>query len=132
MRRLRTRRRLARQRNVVVALYVSALSLLGIHSVFHVSEWLWYPPYDALTWLYGSSDVGRFVHAVTEIVVVSGLVTALWTVVVQRPARRTDEYVADAEKRVMLLLATELPIDALREAFAADRDELPDVKNSEH
>lgn len=132
LRRLRSLRRLARLRTTYVVVSLAALSLLALHTAFHLTEWRWWPPPDVLQALFGAHDVGRVFHAATEVIVILALLAGLWTVVVERPARWTDEYVADAEKGVMLLLATELPIDALREAFAADRDELSGVKDPEH
>ena len=75
---MRPLRRLARQRYVVVVL-VAALSLLGLHSAFHVWEWLWWPPPSILEALYGHHEVGRGFHAVTEAVVVVALAAGLWT-----------------------------------------------------
>jgi hypothetical protein len=52
--------------------------LFAVHVVYHVWQWLAWPPPDALAWLYGPSELGRVVHAVTEAIVALALVIALW------------------------------------------------------
>ena len=60
-----------------VVLFV-ALALFLVHGLFHLWEWLWWPPPRALEALYGPSELGRVVHAVTEAIIALALVVALW------------------------------------------------------
>jgi len=79
-------------RHAVRTLLVVALSLFGLHAIYHVWQWLAWPPPDALESLYGPSDVGRVVHAVTEAIVVLALLTGL---IVQGGRRCRPGYSSD-------------------------------------
>ena len=65
------------KRVLSIGLFSTAISLFAVHGLFHLWEWLWWPPPDALQVLYGSSEAGRLVHAVTEAIVVLALVLGL-------------------------------------------------------
>jgi hypothetical protein len=80
--------------NIKRLLALNALVLLGLHAAYHLEEWLWWPP-DVLGSLYGPSDVGRALHAVTEAIVVLALVAC----VVERPLNnRTARSAEPSEK----------------------------------
>ena len=61
----------------VLAIHTGSLSLLVVHALYHLWQWLAWPPPAALEALYGPSDVGRVIHAVTEAIVVLGLFLGL-------------------------------------------------------
>lgn len=68
------RRRMPRVRLALVAL---ALGLFGLHGLYHLWQWLAWPPPDVLEVLYGHSEVGRYIHVLTEAIVALALFLAL-------------------------------------------------------
>ena len=60
-----------------VGLFSTALGLFAVHGLFHLWEWLWWPPPDALSALYGATDAGRLAHAVTEAIIALALFLGL-------------------------------------------------------
>ena len=48
-----------------IVLVGAALAVFSLHALFHLWEWLAWPPPDALQALYGPSELGRVVHAAT-------------------------------------------------------------------
>ena len=61
-----------------IGLFSTAIGLFAVHGLFHLWEWLWWPPPDALSALYGATDVGRLAHAVTEVIIALALFLGLW------------------------------------------------------
>ena len=68
----------ARSRRLSVGLFSTAIALFAVHGLFHLWEWLWWPPPDALSALYGATEAGRLVHAATEAIIALALVLGLW------------------------------------------------------
>ena len=64
--------------NTRLILFGIAFALFLVHGLFHLWEWLWWPPPHALQALYGPSELGRVVHAVTEALIALALVVAFW------------------------------------------------------
>lgn len=58
--------------------FLVALVLFAVHGLFHLWEWIAWPPPDALQALYGASEAGRYVHAVTEAIIALALFLGLW------------------------------------------------------
>ena len=58
-------------------LFSLAISLFAVHGLFHLWEWLWWPPPDALRALYGATEAGRLVHAATEAIIALALFVGL-------------------------------------------------------
>ena len=54
-----------------------AIVAFAIHVTFHAWEWLAWPPPAVLQALYGPSELGRVIHAVTEAIIALALVLAL-------------------------------------------------------
>ena len=77
--RVRARPHVERLGRVLIAFYGTALGLFALHGLFHVWEWLWWPPPDVLQALYGPSELGRYIHAVTEAIIALALVLGLRT-----------------------------------------------------
>ena len=75
--RVRARPHVERHWRGLIAFYGAALGLFALHGLFHLWEWLAWPPPDALQALYGPSDLGRVVHTVTEAIIALALVLAL-------------------------------------------------------
>ena len=59
-------------------LFLAAIMLFAVHGLFHLWEWLWWPPPDALSALYGATEAGRYVHAATEAIIALALFMGLW------------------------------------------------------
>ena len=76
--RVRARPHVERHWRGLILFYGAALVLFAVHGLFHLWQWLWWPPPDTLQALYGPSELGRYVHAVTEAIVALALVAALW------------------------------------------------------
>ena len=61
-----------------IGLFLTAIGLFAVHGLFHLWEWLWWPPPDALSALYGATDAGRPAHALTEAIIALALFLGLW------------------------------------------------------
>ena len=60
-----------------VGLFSTAIGLFAVHGLFHLWEWLWWPPPDALSALYGATEAGRLIHALTEAIIAIALYVGL-------------------------------------------------------
>ena len=78
--RARVERPSTRGRALSLGLFSAAIGLFAVHGLFHLWEWLWWPPPDALSALYGATETGRLVHAVTEAIIALALFLGLWQV----------------------------------------------------
>ena len=54
-----------------------ALFLFSTHVMYHLWQWIAWPPPELLEALYGNSEVSRWIHAATEIVIGLALVLSL-------------------------------------------------------
>ena len=63
-----------------IGLFTTAIALFAVHGLFHLWEWLAWPPPDALSALYGATDAGRLAHAATEAIIALALFLGLWQV----------------------------------------------------
>ena len=61
-----------------ISLFLAAIGLFAVHGLFHLWEWLWWPPPDALSALYGATETGRLAHALTEAIIALALFMGLW------------------------------------------------------
>ena len=68
-------------------IFSSAIGLFVVHGLFHLWEWLWWPPPDALSALYGATDAGRLAHAATEVIIAMALFLGLWQAVQKKKSK---------------------------------------------
>ena len=70
-----------------VGLFSTAIGLFAVHGLFHLWEWLWWPPPDALSALYSATDAGRLAHAVTEAIIALALILGLCQAVQKKKSK---------------------------------------------
>ena len=70
-----------------IGLFLTAIGLFAVHGLFHLWEWLWWPPPDALSALYGATDAGRLAHAATEVIIAMALFLGLWQAVQKKKSK---------------------------------------------